>query len=852
MATENKNKDGDDNKKSTLSLGGTLGLKNPGTIKSRSTSGNSVTVEVKRKRSPGSTIKTLSERKKEHEAAAALAGLTEKERVAREKALEAARKHAEEEEKKRVAEEKARAEEDARRKAEGLPTLAEEEAMKAEDEKKKKEAEKTKKEEPKPAKSARDKELEELQKIKSAEDAERAKKEARQKELMKNRPAPSSADTGFASRKTQEKENDDRPRRSRMGDSDTGGSFRAGRLTVNQAMNYEYEVEQRQQRRMKNKRNRSQMNEEPKEKQVRDVVIPETITVQELAKRMTEKSADVVKALMKLGVMATINQNIDADTAELIVTEFGHRFTRVTEADVETGIEDIEDDAKDLVDRAPVVTIMGHVDHGKTSILDALRKTDVVSGEAGGITQHIGAYQITRPNGKKITFLDTPGHAAFTEMRARGANVTDVVVLVVAANDSVMPQTIEAIHHAKAANVPMIVAINKCDLPEANAKKVKEELLQHEVIVEDYSGDVMAVEVSAKTGAGLDALEEAILLQAEILELKANPDRTARGAVVEAKLDKGRGAVATVLIQKGTLNVGDLFITGAEWGRVRAMVNDKGQNIETAGPALPVEVLGLTGAPNAGDDFIVVGSESEAREITEYRQRKNKEMDTLAKASTIDQLFAQAKDGEKKTLPVILKADVQGSVEAIIGSLKKLTEENEEVEVKVIHSGVGEITEADVTLANASNGVIVGFNVRANAQARDKAKQEGREIRYYSIIYNVLDDMKAILGGMLSPDLQEDFIGYAEIRQVFNITKVGKVAGCMITDGVVRRGAKVRLLRDNVVIHEGTLKTLKRVKEEVKEVREGTECGMAFESYDDIKEGDVIECFEVKEVAREL
>ena len=595
------------------------------------------------------------------------------------------------------------------------------------------------------------------------------------------------------------------------------------------------------------------MSRQETQKVTRDVILPEVITVQELANRMAERGADVIKALMRMGVMATINQTIDADTAELVVAEFGHRARRVSEADVEIGLRGGDDVAENTLPRPPVVTIMGHVDHGKTSLLDALRQTDVVSGEAGGITQHIGAYQVTLASGAKITFIDTPGHAAFTEMRARGANVTDVVVLVVAANDGVMPQTVEAIRHAKAAKVPIIVAINKIDLPDAKPDRVRQELLQHELVVEDMGGDVLDVPVSAKTKLNLDKLEEAILLQAEILELRANPKRAAEGVVIEAKLERGRGSVATVLVQRGTLKVGDVFVTGAEWGRVRALIDDRGRSITEAGPAFPVEVLGLNGTPMAGDDFSVVDTEARAREIAEFRQRKKREVANAATArGSLQDMFNRIQAGEAKELPVVIKGDVQGSIEAISGALEKLTEENTEVKVRVLHASVGAINESDVTLANASNAMIIGFNVRANPQARDLAKRDGVEIRYYSIIYNVIDDVRQALTGMLAPTMRERFIGYAEIREVFNITRVGKVAGCMVTQGQVKRGAGVRLLRDNVVIHEGTLKTLKRFKDEVREVREGYECGMAFENYDNILAGDVIEAFEMEEVARAL
>ncbi len=634
--------------------------------------------------------------------------------------------------------------------------------------------------------------------------------------------------------------------------------FSGGKITVTQALAGESEFERMpslaSQKRAQKRMQKESNFQTPTEKQTRAVIVPETITVQELANRMAEKAGDVVKALMKMGVMATMNQAIDADTAELIVEEFGHKIQRVTEADVELNLTGTDDDPKDLKPRPPVVTIMGHVDHGKTSLLDALRSANVVSGEAGGITQHIGAYQVEL-DGKKITFLDTPGHAAFTEMRARGANVTDIVVVVVSAADSIMPQTIEAISHSKAAGVPMIIAVNKIDLPEANPHKVKTDLLQHEVMVEEMGGDVLCVEVSAKQKLNLDKLLEAINLQAELMDtITANPGRKAEGRVVEAKMEKGRGSVATVLIQRGTLNKGDIFVSGSEWGRVRAILDDQGKQIKKAIPGQPVEVLGLNGTPLAGDDFAVVDTEAKAREIVEYRTRKKLEAkSTASTAGGFEALFAKAKDaGVKTILPVLIKSDVQGSTEAIIGSLAKISEENEEVEVQVLHSGVGGITESDVTLASASNAMIVGFNVRANAQARDLAQKNGVNINYYSIIYNIIDDVKAMLSGMLSPNMREELIGYAEIREVFNITKVGKIAGCMITSGFVKRGAKVRLLRDDVVIHEGKLKTLKRHKDEVKEVKEGTECGMAFEKYDDLKQGDMIECFDVIEEARSV
>ncbi|MBE6458674.1 MAG: translation initiation factor IF-2 [Alphaproteobacteria bacterium] len=589
----------------------------------------------------------------------------------------------------------------------------------------------------------------------------------------------------------------------------------------------------------------------PQEKVIKEVIIPEVITVQELANRMAEKSADVIKKLMSLGVMATINQPIDADTAQIIVEEFGHKFKRVAESDVEQAISHEEDTPDQLIHRAPVVTVMGHVDHGKTSLLDALRETNVVAREAGGITQHIGAYQITVQTGDKITFIDTPGHEAFSEMRARGAKVTDIVVLVVAANDGIMPQTVEAIRHAQAAEVPIVVAINKIDLPGADPMKVKTSLLQHGIGVEEMGGECLCAEVSAKKRINIDKLVDAILLQAEILDLKANPDRKAEGAVVEAKMEKGRGTVVTALVQKGTLRVGDICIAGKEWGRVRAMFNERGQKLQEAAPATPVEVLGLQGTPSAGDDFVVVNDENQAKEITNYRIRKEREAKLVKSAkSAMEQMLDKIKSGEVKHLPLIIKADVQGSIEAIEGTINKLS--NDEVSVQILHSAVGPISESDISLAKASHALVIGFNVRANPLARDMARRDGIEIKYYSIIYDVLDDVKKGLEGMLSPELKEKLLGYAEIREVYNITGVGKVGGCMITEGMVRRGAKIRLLRDNVVIHDGAIGQLKRFKEDVKEVKEGYECGISFENYNDIQKGDFIECYEVEEIAAKL
>ncbi|MDK4723368.1 translation initiation factor IF-2 [Rhizobium sp. CNPSo 3968] len=604
-------------------------------------------------------------------------------------------------------------------------------------------------------------------------------------------------------------------------------------------------------RRRQEKFRRSQM-QETREKISREVVLPETITIQELSQRMSERAVDVIKFLMKEGQMMKPGDVIDADLAELIAGEFGHTVKRVSESDVEQGIFNVADEEGELVSRPPVVTIMGHVDHGKTSLLDAIRHANVVAGEAGGITQHIGAYQVEQ-NGQKITFIDTPGHAAFTAMRARGAQATDIAILVVAADDSVMPQTIESINHAKAAGVPIIVAINKIDKHEANPQKVRTELLQHEVFVESMGGEVLDVEVSAKNRTNLDKLLEAILLQAEILDLKANPNRTAEGTVIEAQLDRGRGSVATVLVQKGTLRPGQIVVAGDQWGRVRALVNDKGEHVKEAGPAMPVELLGLSGAPQAGDKFAVVESESRAREISEYRQRLTRDKAAArlsGQRGSLEQMMTQLQAVGVKEFPLVIKGDVQGSIEAIAGALEKLG--TDEVRARIVHSGAGGITESDVSLAEASNAAIIGFNVRANAQARQFAERQGIEIRYYNIIYDLVDDVKAAMSGLLSPERRETFLGNAEILEVFNITKVGKVAGCRVTEGKVERGVGVRLVRDNVVIHEGKLKTLKRFKDEVSEVNVGQECGMAFENYEDIRAGDTIECFRVEHITRTL
>ena len=635
--------------------------------------------------------------------------------------------------------------------------------------------------------------------------------------------------------------------------SDEAEYRRGGKLTIAQALGMDDEIRVRSMAQVKRQRAKAHKKSHvipssQQEKIVREVQIPEIITVQELANRMAERAVDVIKELLKLGTMATVNQAVDADTAELIVETFGHKVKRVSDADVEEHLVQDNDAAGSLTPRPPVVTIMGHVDHGKTSLLDALRKTDVVAGEAGGITQHIGAYQVTMNTGDKITFLDTPGHEAFTAMRQRGAKVTDIVVLVVAADDGIMPQTIEAINHAKAAQVPIIVAVNKIDKPGADSNRVKTELMSHGLVPEEFGGDTMVIEVSAKEKINLDKLQETILLQAEVMELKANKDRRGSGSVIESKVDRGRGTVATLLIQRGTLRVGDLIVAGGAYGRVRALINDKGIELEEAGPSVPVEVLGLDAPPEAGDEFAVVENEKTARDIVQYRREKEKKRVSVASAKSVEQLFAIAGKTSAREFAVIVKSDVHGSTEAIIGSVNKFN--GDEVKVRVIHSGVGAINESDITLAQATGAMIIAFNVRPTPKAKELAAAQKVEIRYYSIIYNVIDDIKAALSGLLSPELRENFIGYAEIREVFNITKYGKVAGCMITEGLVKRGAKVRLLRENVVIHEGTLKTLKRFKDEVKEVKSGFECGMAFENYEDIRAGDVIECFEITSHAR--
>jgi len=634
----------------------------------------------------------------------------------------------------------------------------------------------------------------------------------------------------------------------------SGEQRNRGRLTVANATS----IEEERTRSVASFRRRTQRlkghgTQDQKEKISREIVLPEAITIQELANRMSERAVDVIKLLMRQGRMVTLTDVLDADTAELIAEEMGHTVKRVAESDVEEGLFDRPDEEGAPAPRPPIVTIMGHVDHGKTSLLDAIRHANVVAGEAGGITQHIGAYQVVAPGGQTITFIDTPGHAAFTAMRARGAKVTDIVVLVVAADDGVMPQTIEAIRHAKAAKAPIIVAINKIDKPEANSQRVMQELLQHDVQVEAFGGDTLAVEVSATKQINLDKLLEAIALQAELLDLVADPERSAEGTVIEARLDRGRGPVATVLVQRGTLRVGAIVVAGSHWGRVRALINDKGETVESAGPSMPVEVLGFSGAPEAGDRVAVVETEARAREIAEYRERQKREKAAArgpAVRTSLSDMMSNLKATGRKELPIVLKGDVQGSVEAISAAVEKLG--NEEVLARVIHAGVGGVTESDVTLAEASKAVIIGFNVRAHKEARDLAEQAGIEIRYYNIIYNLVDDVKAALSGLLSPTLRETMLGNAQILELFHISKVGTVAGCRVTDGVVQRGAHVRLIRDNVVVHEGKLSTLKRFKDEVAQVQAGQECGMAFENYQDMRVGDVIECYSVEEIRRTL
>ncbi len=660
-----------------------------------------------------------------------------------------------------------------------------------------------------------------------------------------------------------EAEDDDAPRTTRRGATARpapapkaprgGGEKRRGRLTVVTALSAD-EVRERSVASFRRRVQRmTGHRDEPKEKIAREVTIPETITIQELANRMAERAVDVIRILMQQGHMAKITDTIDADTAQLIAEELGHTVRRVAESDVEEGMFDTADSPESLQPRAPVVTIMGHVDHGKTSLLDAIRSTEVAAGEAGGITQHIGAYQVTSPSGGRITFIDTPGHAAFTAMRARGAKITDIVVLVVAADDGVMPQTVEAIHHAKAAKVPIIVAINKIDKPDAKPERVRTELLQHEIQVESLGGDTLEVEVSAKAKTNLDKLLDIIALQSEVLELKANPNRAAEGTVIEARLDRGRGPVATVLVQRGTLKPGDIVVAGSEWGRVRALMSDTGHSVVAAGPSMPVEVLGFNGTPEAGDRLAVVDTEGRAREITDYRDRQKREKMAARQTGmrgSLEQMMNQLKTSGRKEFPLVIKGDVQGSIEAIVGALEKLS--TAEVAARIIFAGAGGITESDVTLAEASGAAVIGFNVRAHKEAREAAEQAGVEIRYYDIIYNLVDDVKKAMSGLLAPTLRETMLGNATILEIFKVSKVGNIAGCRVTDGTVERGANVRLIRDNVVVHQGKLSQLKQFKDDAREVVAGQECGMAFENYQDMKVDDVIECYRVESVQRTL
>ena len=817
----------------------TLGLRGgprAGNVKQSFSHGRSksVVVETKRKRvvvPKSGTAKPMDgAQATEKTASARPSGVTDAEMERRMKALQAAKAREAEEKSERIAEEQNRQEERDRR-------IAEQEAKEKEQ-----------------------RNAEDRARKKADEEKARVEAEELAKQAALNTPVPKGdPETVLKEQKNpqsaqRKKTREDEPVERRNTKGREGFGRRSGKLTISQALEGEG-GRQKSMAAMKRKQERArqkamgQMQE--REKVVRDVQIPEAIVVSELANRMAERVAEVVKALMKMGMMVTQNQVIDADTAELIVEEFGHKVVRVSDADVEDVINEVKDAESDLKPRPAVVTIMGHVDHGKTSLLDAIRDTKVTAGEAGGITQHIGAYQVETKRGDVISFLDTPGHAAFTSMRSRGAQVTDIVVLVVAADDAVMPQTVEAINHAKAANVPMIVAINKVDRTEANPDKVRTDLLQHEVIVEKLSGEVQDVEVSAINGTGLDELLEAIALQAEILELTANPDRAAQGAVIEAQLDVGRGPVATVLVQRGTLQQGDIFVVGEQWGKVRALINDQGKRVDTAGPSVPVEVLGLNGTPEAGDVLNVVETEAQAREIADYRIAVAKEKRATAGASTLEQMMAKAKEDKNVSeLQILVKADVQGSAEAIVQAMEKIG--NDEVRVRVLHYGVGAITNTDISLAEASNAPVIGFNVRANTSARQVANQKGVEVRYYSVIYDLVDDIKAAASGLLSAEIRENFIGYAQIKEVFKVSGVGKVAGCIVTEGVARRSAGVRLLRDDVVIHEGTLKTLKRFKDEVPEVQSGQECGMAFENYEDIRNDDVIEIFERQEIERNL
>ncbi|MBO6506244.1 MAG: translation initiation factor IF-2 [Kordiimonadaceae bacterium] len=865
-----------DEKKLTLSGRGTLGVGKgveTGQVRQNFSHGRSKAVVVERKKkrilhkggaaetaapSPAPQAPKAYVPKKPAENAKH--NLTDAELENRQRVLDEAKKRAEEDAKRQAALE---AERQRREAEEAASKDAEEEArqLAEEDAKKRAEAAAKEKAEAEAAQKAAD---EQAAREKAEEEArKKTELEARAVQLRKAneaRPAAGADKPGDAARPAKPKRKDkkggpsqDRNQRGRGRGDDRG---RRGRLTISTATaGDERQRSLASYKRMQAKKRAAEMGgvQQPQQRQSREITVPEAITVQELAQRMAEKATAVMKSLMNMGMMATINDTLDQDTAQLIVEEFGHTIKRVSEADVEIGLVGEEDQDTDLAPRAPIVTVMGHVDHGKTSLLDALRKANVVSGEAGGITQHIGAYQVAVDGGEKITFLDTPGHAAFTQMRARGASVTDIVILVVAGDDGVMPQTIEAINHSKAAEVPMIVAINKMDREGADPTRVRNELLQHEVVVETFQGDTQEVEVSAITGMGLDKLKEAIALQAEILELKANPDRAAEGVVVEAKLDKGRGPVATVLVQRGTLKVGDIFVAGAEWGRVRALVNDKGSQVKEAGPSQPVEVLGLNGAPGAGDDFAVVENEARAREVADYRQdqARKKRQAAAAAPKTLESIFSNLKESEGlQTFDVVVKADVQGSVEAITQALEKAG--NDEIQCRVIHGAVGGITEADITLANASTALVIGFNVRPNKQARDAAEAEGITIKYYSIIYDLIDEVKAAMAGQLGPEFKENIVGRADIKEAFQAGKAGKAAGCMVTEGSIRNDLKARILRDDVIIYEGQIDNLRRFKDDVKKVDSGQECGLTFENYHDFKSGDVLEVYELEEIERVL
>ncbi|MDC0456541.1 translation initiation factor IF-2 [Alphaproteobacteria bacterium] len=842
-------------KKLSLSLGGKLTLKNPlsssklpNSVTTNSRSGRStVQVEVKRTKRLLNRV-ALSDETKENNSLENNSGLSAKEIHSRSKMLQeglaktAAQAEiiaAEKIEKAKI--EEARIAANAEEAAKAASSLAPKDKMLA--------RKKAETEEILEIKKIEDEQKQAQIEAKKAEEAALQAEKDRQK-LVEDETVPSNNKVWTAN-KTQDrevyKENVKKTTWNR-GENEK----RQGKMTIARALDAD-NVRVRSLASIKRRREKARMqaDQTPAVKQFREVTIPDTITVSELANRMTERTGDVIRELMKNGIMATATEVIDGETAELITTEFGHRPKRVSDSDVELDLTIQEDNPEKLTVRPPIVTIMGHVDHGKTSLLDSLRQTKVADGEAGGITQHIGAYQITTKSKSKISFIDTPGHEAFTEMRARGANVTDIVILVVAADDGIKPQTVEAIKHAKAASCPIIVAVNKCDKPESNPQKVRTELLQHELIPEEMGGEIQCIDVSAKTKLGLDNLLEALELQAELMELKSDATINANGVVIEAKVEKGKGSVITMLVKSGTLNVGDILVVGSETGKVRALLDDTGKRIPNAGPSMPVEVLGLSGTPNAGDVAHVVETEARAREIAEYRSRKSKEKEaTLTARGSVEQMLANIQAGESSELPVIIKTDVHGSLEAIKVALDKLG--NSLVKVRVLSGAVGAISESDISLAAASFALVFAFNVRAVPQARDLARRDNVEIRYHSIIYELIEDTKLALTGMLDPDMQETFIGYAEIKKVFSVSKIGKIAGCFVTEGIVKRGCSFRLLRDNTVVHQGMLKTLRRFKDEVKEIREGVECGMGFENYNDIQEGDVMECFEVKEVARSL